>query len=188
MVKSLVDCYDVALEHLSLVGEDDESDVCLSPEAMAVRQNASKVLNVTPPRDVAEAEIDHRGQPKRRRIDPRRAQQERDEERERNRVRSCFELIGTDRERRRYEAGLCFRCTPRAYVSETGRKKDLGAEYYSATPKEGYRFRGNAPYLYCYHVKMNTESGSLKLDNEKRAQDWDRQYEAIGGVKRRGRG
>jgi len=40
----------------------------------------------------------------------------------------------------------------------------------------------------CYHVVNNTESGSLLLDNAMRDQDWDRQHEAIGGVKRRGRG
>ena len=36
--------------------------------------------------------------------------------------------------------------------------------------------------LRCYHVEMNTESGSLLLDNEKRNQDYQRQYDAIGGV------
>ena len=58
MHKSLVDCYDVALDHLSLVDEDDESDVSLTPEAMVVRQNASTVLNVTQQRVVAEPEVD----------------------------------------------------------------------------------------------------------------------------------
>ena len=70
-----------------------------------------------------------------------------------------------------------------------GTQAELGIDvYYSATPKEGYRFRGNAPWGNCYHVRENTESGSRRLDNRKRDQDWDRQHEAIGGVKRRGRG
>ena len=73
------------------------------------------------------------------------------------------------------------RCAPRAYVRiEASRRGDK--EYYSATPKRGYKPRGNAPYLRCYHVEMNTESGSLLLDNEKRNQDYQRQYDAIGGV------
>ena len=92
---------------------------------------------------------------------------------------------GTDRERRWYEASLCKLCAPVAYVIEEGTKRGVGRDvYYSATPKAGYKKRGNAPYLNCYHVENNTESGSLRLDNEKRDQDYQKQYEAIGGVRR----
>ena len=63
---------------------------------------------------------------------------------------------------------------------EASRRGDK--EYYSATPKRGYKPRGNAPWGFCHHVRYNTESGSLLLDNEKRNQDYQRQYDAIGGV------
>ena len=96
---------------------------------------------------------------------------------------------GTEHERRQYKGSLCKRCAPYAYVSVEGTYKDLGHDvYYSATPKRGYKPRGNAPWGFCHHVRYNTESGSLLLDNEKRNQDYQRQYDAIGGVKRRGRG
>jgi hypothetical protein len=48
--------------------------------------------------------------------------------------------------------------------------------------------RADGTWGFCHHVRYNTESGSLLLDNEKRNQDYQRQYDAIGGVKRRGRG
>ena len=73
-------------------------------------------------------------------------------------------------------------------MSEEGKFNELGMEYYSATPKAGYRFRGNAFFAGCYHVRENTESGSRWLDGAMRDQDWDRQREAIGGAQRRGRG
>ena len=56
------------------------------------------------------------------------------------------------------------------------------SERYSATPRAGFKARGNAPWGNCYHVKNNTESGSINLDNEKRNQDYQRQHDAIGGV------
>ena len=45
-----------------------------------------------------------------------------------------------------------------------------------------HRVRGNAHWGRCHHVIYNTESGSLLLDNEKRNQDYQQQYDAIGGV------
>ena len=177
-------CYDVALDSISRVVDAaglESIDAELHSDAAAALEHAPKALNITSPRAVAEPDTNYKGSTKRRRINPRRAQQERDEERERKRVRSCFEHLGTDRERRQYKARLCKRCAPRAYVRiEASRRGDK--EYYSATPKRGYKPRGNAPYLRCYHVEMNTESGSLLLDNEKRNQDYQRQYDAIGGV------
>ena len=79
-------------------------------------------------------------------------------------------------------AGLCFYCAPYAYVSEKGTYQELGHDvYYSATPKAGYKPRGNGPWAACYHVQWNTESGSLLLDNRNRDLDHNRQHEAIGG-------
>ena len=66
-------------------------------------------------------------------------------------------------------------------MSEEGKFNELGMEYYSATPKAGYKPRGNAPWGNCYHVKQNTESGSAFIDNRNRDIDHNRQHQAIGG-------
>ena len=67
-------------------------------------------------------------------------------------------------------------------MSVEGTQAELGEDvYYSATPKTGYRFRGNAPFPTCYHVVNNAESGNLTLDNQMRDIDHKRQHEAIGG-------
>ena len=107
--KDIVVSFDVALNNILRVVDAaglDDIDAGLRSDAEAALNYASTALNTTQQRAVAEPEVDHQGQPKRRRINPRRVQQ--DEERERNRVLSCFELLGTPHERRR-TSSLCKR-------------------------------------------------------------------------------
>jgi hypothetical protein len=70
-----------------------------------------------------------------------------------------------------------------AYVSVEGTLRSFVREnYYSETPKTGYRDRKGERFNNCYHVANNTESGSLYLDKVERALDDRRQYKAIGGL------